>query len=328
MIQPSRWPIHRVLVRKYVSQSALLWAACALAMFAFSWVRVWVVSLLDTSQFQNVLDQFRKFEKFAPIEFDALISYDGRVGMTFDEPVIMFCVVIWCIARGSDVVAGELGRGTLEMLLAQPIRRSQLLFSHAVVSIGGLALLCLLVWGGVAIGVQTVTVQESVPPPAVTIPIFNFDIPLAAASNEKLDVRLKDRVDSTVYASSVLNLFAFGFFVLGLSTLTSAWDRYRWRAVGTVVTLYMIQLVLFGLGKASESLSWLLSMTFFSCYKPQKMIKMVREEGADLVWSFQQPLDDGLLPPMVYPTMLFVMGIAAYAIATIVFTRRDLPAPM
>jgi ABC-2 type transport system permease protein len=328
MIQPSRWPIHRVLVRKYVSQSALLWAACALAMFAFSWVRVWVVSLLDTSQFQNVLDQFRKFEKFAPIEFDALISYDGRVGMTFDEPVIMFCVVIWCIARGSDVVAGELGRGTLEMLLAQPIRRSQLLFSHAVVSIGGLALLCLLVWGGVAIGVQTVTVQESVPPPAVTIPIFNFDIPLAAASNEKLDVRLKDRVDSTVYASSVLNLFAFGFFVLGLSTLTSAWDRYRWRAVGTVVTLYMIQLVLFGLGKASESLSWLLSMTFFSCYKPQKMIKMVREEGADVVWSFQQPLDDGLLPPMVYPTMLFVMGIAAYAIATIVFTRRDLPAPM
>jgi ABC-2 type transport system permease protein len=324
----TRWPVHRVLVRKYVSQSVLLWAACAIAMFSFSWVRVWVVSLLDTSQFQNVLDQFRKFERFAPIEFDALISYDGRVGMTFDEPVIMFCVVIWCIARGSDVVAGELGRGTLEMLLAQPIRRSQLLFSHAVVSIGGLALLCLLVWGGVAIGVQTVTVQESVPPPAITIPIFNIDVPLASTTTEKLEVPLRDRVDSTVYASSVLNLFAFGFFVLGLSTLTSSIDRYRWRAVGTVVTLYMIQLVFFGLGKAAESLNWLLSITFFSCYKPQKMIKMVREQGADAVWSFRQPLDDGLLPPMMYPAMLILLGLAAYAIATIVFTRRDLPAPL
>ena len=104
---------HRILIRKYIGQSSVLFFACGAALFAFAWVRVWVVSLLDMAQFQTILEQFREFEKFAPIDFDALFTYPGRVGMTFDEPIVIFCTVIWCFARGSDVVSGELGRGTL-----------------------------------------------------------------------------------------------------------------------------------------------------------------------------------------------------------------------
>ena len=62
-------------------------------------------------QFRTILEQFREFEKFAPIDFDALFTYPGRVGMTYDEPIVILCVIIWCISRGSDVVSGELGRG-------------------------------------------------------------------------------------------------------------------------------------------------------------------------------------------------------------------------
>ena len=43
----------------------LLFLSCGLALFAFAWVRVWVVSLLDMGQFQTILEQFREFEKFA-----------------------------------------------------------------------------------------------------------------------------------------------------------------------------------------------------------------------------------------------------------------------
>lgn len=324
---PADW-FDRVLIRKYISQSWLLWAACGITMFAFAWVRVWVVGLLDMTQFQNVLDQFRQFEKFAPIEFDALLTYTGRVGMTFDEPVVIFCTVVWCISRGSDVVAGELGRGTLEMMLAQPIRRTQLMMSHALVSTLGLAGLCLLVWAGIAVGIQTVTVQESVPPPTITVPYFNFEVPLAAAPDEKLSVNLRDRVDAATYAPSVFSLFAFGFFLLGISSVTSAWDRYRWRAVGVVVSVYVLQLVIFGLGKASEQLNGLSSFTFFSCYKPQKMTRLVDREGLDAVWTFARPLDEGLNSPMFYPVTLIVMGVIAYGIAATIFRRRDLPAPL
>lgn len=320
--------IDRILVRKYLSASWLLFAACGLTLFSFAWVRVWVVSLLDMSQFTTILDQFRKYEKFAPIEFDALVTYSGRVGMTFDEPVVIFCIVVWCISRGSDVVAGELGRGTLEMILAQPIRRRTLMASHAAVSIAGLLGLCLLVWIGIVVGVLNTSVTEAVPTPTVTIPILNVQIPLAARNNATITMPLVEKVDPMLYASSVVHLFAFGFFLLGLASLASAVDRYRWRAVGVVVAFYVIQLVMYGLGKATATLQWLLSWSFFSCYKPQKMTRLGDRDGLSAVWDFTTPLETGFLPPMVYPLILVGLGAACYLAAGVALERRDLPAPL
>ena len=320
--------IDRVLVRKYVDASTFLFFGLAIALFAFAWVRVWVVSLLDMSQFSTVLDQFREFERFAPIEFDSILTYVGRVGMTYDEPVVILCTVIWCFARGSDVVAGELNRGTLEMLLSQPIRRTTLLFSHAVVSIVGLALLNLLVWAGIAVGVRFTSVEETVRSPTFRIPVVNVDIPLTTADPETVTVPLSERVDPTTFAASTFNLFAFGFFLLALATLFSSIERYRWRAIGMTVAVYVIQLVMYGLGKASESLSWLLSTTFFSCYKPQKMTLIADRHGGDAVWRFaDSPLPD-LSPPMWYPMTLIALGLVAYGCAAWIFAKRDLPAPV
>jgi ABC-2 type transport system permease protein len=59
--------INRVLVRTYISQAMLLWFACALALFAFAWVRVWVSSLVDMGQFRTIVEQFRDFERFSPL---------------------------------------------------------------------------------------------------------------------------------------------------------------------------------------------------------------------------------------------------------------------
>lgn len=320
--------IHRILVRKYIGQSMLLFASCGLALFAFAWVRVWVVSLLDMGQFQTILEQFREFEKFAPIEFDALFTYGGRVGMTYDEPIVILCTVIWCISRGSDVISGELGRGTLEMLLAQPISRRTLLFSHAAVSVVGLALLCLLVWAGIGVGVMVTTVQESVAPPSFRIPFIDFDIPLTVEDPVKQTIALRDRVDVQAYAASTFHLFSFGFFLLGLSTLFSAFDRYRWRTVGGVVGVYVVQLVMFGLGKSAESLGWLQSMSFFSCYKPQKMTSLVANDGLAAPWSLVERVPEASFPPLVYPLILLGLGLVFYTIAAIHFSRRDLPAPL
>lgn len=320
--------IHRVLVRQYVGQSMLLFLACGAALFAFAWVRVWVVSLLDMGQFQTILEQFREFEKFAPIDFDSLFTYSGRVGMTYDEPIVILCTVIWCVARGSDVVSGELGRGTMEMLMAQPIRRRTLIASHALVSVVGLALLCLLVWGGITAGVYATSVEESLPPPSFRVPILNFDVPLSVAEPATQEVPLRDRVDVRIFTASTFHLFAFGFFLLGLASWLSAVDRYRWRTVGAVVGIYVLQLVMFGLGKAAESLDWLLSLTFFSCYKPQKMTSLAVNEGLTAPWSMSQIASDTVLPAPIYPAMLLVGGLFFYVAAATVFSRRDLPAPL
>lgn len=320
--------IDRTLIRNYVGQSMLLFLSCGAALFAFAWVRVWVVSLLDMRQFQTILEQLRDYERLAPIPFDSLISYSGRVGVTYDEPVVILCTVIWCIARGSDVVSGELGRGTLEMFLAQPIRRSTLLWSHAVVSVVGLALLCLLVWAGIGVGVYTTTVKESLPPPTFRIPIIELDVPLSMDEPVRQEVPLRARVDTRVYAAPTFHLFSFGFFLLGLSSMFSAIDRYRARTIGAVVGIYVLQLVMFGLGKATDTLGWLLNLTFFSCYKPQKMTSVAASDGLAAPWSLTSNVPDATLPPLIYPLILLVLGVICYAVASVKFKRRDLPAPL
>lgn len=319
---------HRILIRKYIGQSSLLFASLGAALFAFAWVRVWVVSLLDMGQFQAILEQFREFEKFAPIDFDALFTYPGRVGMTFDEPIVIFCTVIWCVSRGSDVVSGELGRGTLEMTLAQPISRTSLLLSHAMVSVLGLASLCLLVWAGVTMGVSFTSVTETIAPSSFRLPWINLDIPLTTEAATEVSVPLSERVDVRTYAASTFHLFCFGFFLLGLASFFSSLDRYRWRTVGAVVSVYVFQLVMFGLGKAAESLQWLLSLTFFSCYKPQKMTSLVGENGFAAPWSLTVPVPDASLPPLVYPLILLMLGAIFYLAAWRYFSKRDLPAPL
>ncbi len=320
--------IDRVMVRKYAGQSSLLFVALGAALFAFAWIRVWVVKLLDMGQFQTVLEQFRDFEKLAPIEFEAMLTYPGRVGMTFDEPVVILCTVVWCISRGSDVVSGELNRGTLEMLLAQPISRARLLVSHATVSIIGLALLAMLLWGGITAGVYATTVEETSPPPSMRIPLLDIELPLGVGEATVQRVPMRERVDVRTYAASVFHLFAFGFFLLGLSSMFSAFDRYRWRTIGAVVAIYVLQLVMFGLGKAAETLSWLQSLTFFTCYKPQQMTSLVGESGLAAPWSLVETLPDAMFPPLVYPLFLLAMGTVAYMIAAWQFVRRDLPAPL
>ena len=320
--------IDRVLIKKYVNQSTLLFCSCAFILFTFAWVRVWVGTFFNLSQYKTILDQLKEFEHFAPIEFSALMSYAGQVALVYDEPIVIICVVIWCIARGSDVVSGELGRGTLEMLLSQPISRTKLMLSHATVSIGGLALLCLLVWAGLGLGVQTNDIDEEIAPPSVTVPLLNFDLPLSMGEPIVQKIPLHELVDVSTYASPTFHLFCFGFFMLGLATLFSSWDRYRWRTVGCVMGVYIIQLIMFGLGKAAKSLEWLQSMSFFSCYKPQKMAALVSENGMAAPWSLTETLPDAAMPPLAYPLILLGFGIVFYAIAVVRFEKRDLPAPL
>lgn len=318
----------RVLVGNYVKQSALLFAPLAVALFAFAWVRVWVVSLLDMGQFQTILEQFREFEKLSPISFDALFTYQGRVGMTFDEPIVILCTVIWCVSRGSDVVSGELGRGTMEMLLSQPISRLRLLGSHAVVAVIGLALLCVMVWAGIAVGVHATNVDETIPSPSVQVPFFGWEIPLQVGPPEKETFALSERVDVKAFAAATFSLFAFGFFLLGLASMLSSLDRYRWRTVGLVMAVYVVQLVMYGLGKAAASLEWLKGLSFFNCYRPQKLTALVSDEGFAAPWGITNAMSDSMLPPLAYPIILVAFGVAFYIIAAIAFTRRDLPAPL
>lgn len=322
--------MNRLLLKKCLGEARLLWLASAAVMYSFCWVRVWLVSLLDMSRFQNVIEQFREYERFSPVPFEQLFTYTGRVAMTYDEPVTVLVVVIWAIARGTDCVSGELGRGTMEMLLAQPLSRLQVLGTQAGVTITGIVLLCVVSWLGVYTGVHTTTVEEEGPNKRFFIPWLNIEIPNPLASQEPVVSPMSDKTDANYFIPAAVNLFALGFFLAGLSSLMSSWDQYRWRTIGIVIGIYIIQLIMKVVALAADDLAWMSAITFFTAYEPEAIVNVAVNSTAD-AWSIFAIREEGkfsVLGPFGYDLALIALGCFSYLGAGIIFCRRDLPAPL
>lgn len=321
----------RLLIKKALMESWLLFAACGAMLFIFCWTRVWIVTRFELQRFQGFLDQLRPFEQFMPVPLEQVLTYPGSLALTFDEPVLILCIMVWAISRGSDVVSGELGRGTLEMLLAQPVSRMKLMLSHCLVSSLGLALLCVLTWAGLYAGIHTNSVRETVQTGvSIPLPFWNLRIPIMAGGEAMVLVPLAERVDANMFIAPTFNLFAFSFFILGLSTLMSAWDRYRWRTIGLVVGIYVVQLLIYLLAKATPGTAWCHSFTFFSLYHPDGIVHLMMR-NADAGWALTQPRSTfwvTSLGPLGISIALLLMAVACFAAAAWIFKRRDLPAPV
>ena len=319
------------VLKKCLIEVRLLWAACAVLLFAFCWVRVFIVSSLETTDFAGIVERlWDKWSKFSPVPLSHLISYPGRIAIGYDEPIVVFTVSIFAIARGSDVVSGELNRGTLELLLAQPVSRMQVLYTQATVTILGLALLAAATWSGTWTGINTATVTESAPPPKLKFAPLGIEIPLSFAAGKMIDVPMREKVRSRFFLPGASNLFCLGAALAGVSTLVSACDRYRWRTIGIVVTFYVLSLICKIVGIAFERFGWMRELSLFTAYEPQKFISYAVLKP-DLVWSLtivdsQQQFVE--LGPLGYNLILLGIASAAYLAAGVVFQKRDLPAPL
>lgn len=324
----------RILLKKYINEAMLLWCACALVLFFFPWVRIWTVSQFELSGFAPLIEQFRSFEKFSPVPLEQFLTYHGMIGFTFDEPVLILCILVWSIARGSDVVSGELGRGTMEMLLAQPLSRGQVFAAHAVVTITGLMLLCGLVLLGIYLGIQTNSTPVSTTG-VFRLPIFNFNVSNPFGQTTSRLVPLSELVSPSVYVVPTMNLFALGFMLLGLSVMVSAFDQYRWRTIGIVISVYVLQLLLFILSKSTPRLGQLKPFSFLAAYQPDWIVQVVHH-SPNLAWTWWivpeaggttvagSPSHPG---PLFYVSTLILLGCVSYAIGYFRFRSRDLPAP-
>ena len=322
--------MNRMLFKKSLLEGRALLLACMAALFVVGWTRVWLVSQFEMSRFQAILEQLREYQRFIPVPLEQLFTYAGRIALTFDEPVVVVCMCLWAIARGSDCVSGELGRGTLEMLLAQPVSRRQVFWSQASVTIGGVALVALAVWLGIYTGILTTAVREPAPTPTWSVPLFGFQIPNPLAEKKFQWVPLSEVVDPRVFAPAVFNLFSLGIFLAGFSSLFSSCDRYRWRTIGWVAGLTIFQMLVKLFSLASERFAWLAKCTFFTAYEPEAFVSVALNSPQE-AWSLtRHPTgsESLILGPLGYDLILIGLGLLAYLVATVVFQRRDLPAPL
>lgn len=320
----------RPLRNKYLAESWLMFGALALGTVLFCWFRVWIVGELDTSQFRQIIDLLPKdWRKFASVDFDWLVSYLGRTSLTLDEPMLVMFVTGWAMIRGSDVVSGEISRGTMEMLLAQPVSRRQVFLSHATWTTMFLVALVLLAWLGMAVGIWTTSVEESTYP-EIRIPIIDYRIPLSFLRPQQQTIAMASEVNPMLFIPGLVNLFCLAFFFGGFAAFCSACDRYRWRTLGIVIAFYFANAGLKLLGMASEKLNWVVNISVFGFYSPASSIEQYQRDSSSPWWLMEydpagQVVGLGTLSNCL---VLITGGALLYWLGCQVFHKRDVPAPV
>jgi ABC-2 type transport system permease protein len=230
------------------------------------------------------------------------------------HPVVLILICIWAVGRPAGAVAGELERGTMELLLSQPVPRSRLIVAHLVVEVVSIILVVGSVFAGTQTGLALVgpfVVDYSI----LADTPFNMLIP---AEPEIL------AISGMPQAPALSNLAALMFAISGLTMALSAAGRSRWRVIGYAVLAVVVMFALNVLGQLWDSAQWMRPGTIFYYYQPQR-IMLKQDWFVELgdVWNAGKPV---LALPIV--GVLLAVGVTGYAAALRIFTTRDLPAPL
>lgn len=322
----------RALLVKLWRDSRWLLLGCVWVEFFFAMLRAWFVSRLDGSRFQQILELLPgNIQKWTPVEFDWIVSYAGRLSFTFQEPIVHFCLFVWCVARASDAISGEIDRGTMEMLLSQPLSRMRYLACHVATTIFGILMIAVGLWAGLFVGIQVfeAKVMEF---PDLQLLGWKFPLPFMEPQEQKVPLYLL--VNSQVFVPAIITFAAFGTMLAALTTMASAFDRYRWRTIGIATSFYIVQSILKMLATAVPGLSWLQFTTIFSAFEPEKYVS-IADLAPSATWSLmldptQEAAGKAASGLGAGGSLVFFLtaSLICYGIAFWQFRRRDLPAPI
>lgn len=315
------------LIKKNFDESKFLLFSCFAAVIVICAVRLWIVSQIETSNFKQIIEWLPgDLEKLSAVPFTWIVTYPGRISLTYQEPIIILCLAVWCIARASDCVSGQLGRGTMEMLLAQPVSRMQMLWSHTFVTVAGVAIISLGTFIGIWLGIQLTTVHEKVYP-SIEVPILQREIPIPFLEPKEFDTPMNEKADVRLFVPATINFFCYGVMLCGITALMSSWDRYRWRTIGIVTAFHICQALAKLLGMSAPAYSWILYLTIYSAYEPESVVRVADVQPED-TWNFWVTIDNETkLGGTGYNVILLAAGLAGFLLAAWIFKKRDLPAP-
>ena len=227
------------------------------------------------------------------------------------HPLVQTILCIWAVGRAAGAIAGEIDRGTMELLLAQPLPRYRVVLAHLCVDLVTIPVLCLSLWAGTWLGTWLVGPIE-----IDAANLKHFPIPVQV-DPEAL------RVYPAAFGPGLWNVAALVFAVSGYTMWLSARGRFRGRVLGTAVLVTLVQFLINLVGQLWDTLAPLRPLTVFYYYQPQQII-LGRGWTVDLsVWNAGQPLC-----PVPVLAVLGAVGAAGYGLALWTFCRRDLPAPL
>jgi len=169
----------------------------------------------------------------------ALASSRGVIGFGYLHPFFLALFSAWTIRVASGALAGEIGRGTMDLLAARPISRSAQVLAAWMTLAAGLAILGGAAWGGTAIGLALRPLDVS-PTQIVVLP-----------------------------AMAWLLFAAWG----SLALLVSATRRDAGSAIAWTSGLIATSFVLDFLARVWTPVAWTRPFSLFSYYRPQEIVQ-------------------------------------------------------
>lgn len=237
------------------------------------------------------------------------------------HPIVLVMCLVWGVGRAAGAVAGELDRGTMELLMSQPVPRNRLILAHLIVDCVVLPALCVSFFLGTQFGLWAV--GPFVP---------DYALLDDAAKESTLIQGLIQRIprDPTPLevsgrgeAIGLVNTLALMFAISGMTLALSSVGRSRWKVIGYAVLTVIVMFVANTIGQLWEPAGFVRPLTLFYYYQPQRaMIDGDWMVDLNKSWDLGRPV----LVPAV--GVLFAVGVIGYAFALRAFSRRDLPAPL
>jgi ABC-2 type transport system permease protein len=334
-----------VLVRKLLRdvRVPLLVVGLLLGAFQGLWIRITARILGDISPFlvsvaenagKTVQDIEEQVFKGPGQMVRAMIGGEGvnlqramdMASIGYVHPLVQTIFCIWAIGRASGAIAGEIDRGTMELLLAQPLARYRLVMAHLLVDTITIPILCLCLWTGTCVGTWIVgeikPEKVEIKPPDDLPLIVKIFMKKPPPETEESRQREKERlaIHPTQFLPALPVAAGLIFAISGYTMWLSSAGRFRWRVMGWSVLITLLQFLINVLGQMWEVIAPLRPLTIFYYYQPQPAILghgywiTLRE------WGFTTPI-----PSLA---VLYTVGLIGYAMALWTFTRRDLPAPL
>ena len=245
--------MNRALWTKALADAWRQLLASVVVLTLFSWLFVWLMSQFQVGVFGLILNLLPGFvEAMMGVPLRLVASPTGQLSVLYVHVVTLLTCVGWCSGRGSDVVSGQIARGTMDLVLSLPVWRLTVLVAPAVVTALGSMLVAGSVQLGLMLGLACVRFEHS---------------PAAAA-----------------FLPGTINLFCMTFCFTAVTTLVSSWGRDRWATIsiagGFFIFSLIVELVARLLGAQVPSRGkWLFALTFLSNFEPQRLILLPDASG-------------------------------------------------
>jgi ABC-2 type transport system permease protein len=267
------------------------------------------------------------------------IELDNAMDMLsvgYVHPLVQVIFCVWAVGRAAGAVAGELDRGTMELLMAQPLPRYRLILAHFCVDLITIPVLCLSLWAGTWLGtwlvgpIQPVSLPEPPRKPAYLVELGPFKVRLeqpngqsggTPAAHKSVEDRLRWR--PAAFGRALWVVGGLLFAVSGYTMSLSAAGRFRWRVLGLAVLLTLVQFLINVIAQMWDALAPLRPLTIFYYYQPQQVVLGHAWTVNLSEWNGGRPLC-----PVPVLAVLYGVGLLGYVLAWWTFRRRDLPAPL